>query len=91
MQQKSKKKKKKEKLIKTRPRCLKQTQICNRNIKKFCLMLRKAVYSYKQMVCWKKLNKTSLPGIRKFYSSLNMEKITNADYKYAKKNGKNLE
>ena len=40
---------------------------------------------------WERFNETSLPVKRKFYSSLNMEKITNADYRQAKKARRNFE
>ena len=33
---------------------------------------------------WEKFNETSLPGKEDFYSHLNMEDITDADYKHAK-------
>ena len=48
-------------------------------------MLTKDVYLYEYMDGWERLNETSLPVKRKFYSSLNMEKMTNADYRQAKK------
>ena len=38
----------------------------------------------------KRLNETLLSNKGDFYSNLNMEDITNADYKYATKYGKNL-
>ena len=34
---------------------------------------------------WEKFNKTSLPEKQDFYSHLNMEDITDADYKHAKR------
>ena len=43
-------------------------------------MLQKGVYPYEYMDDWKKYNKTSLPEKEDFYSHLNMEDITNADY-----------
>ena len=39
---------------------------------------------------WEKLNETSIPK-KVFYSSLNMEYITDAEYKHAKRNLKELE
>ena len=47
---------------------------------KFILLLQKGVYPYEYMDDWKKYNKTSLPEKEDFYSHLNMEDITNADY-----------
>ena len=35
------------------------------------------------MGSWKKLDETLLPGKEDFYSNINMEDITNADYKHA--------
>ena len=48
-------------------------------------MLRKGVYPYKYMDVWKKINEASLPEKEDFYSDLNMEDITDADYIHAKK------
>ena len=47
--------------------------------------MRKGVYAYEYMEYCKKLNETSLPEKEDFYSHLNMEDITDADYVYAKK------
>ena len=46
-------------------------------------MMQKGVYPYKYMDDWKNLNKTPLPE-KDFYSILNKEDITDADYKHAK-------
>ena len=37
------------------------------------------------MDVWEKFNKTSLPGKEDFYSHLNMQDITDADYSHPKK------
>ena len=37
------------------------------------------------MNSWKRFDKTLLPNKEDFYSSLNMEGITNVDYRHAKK------
>ena len=58
---------------------------------KFILMLRKGVYPYEYMDDWKKLNKTSLPEKEDFYSHLNMEDITDADYVHPKRVCKDFE
>ena len=47
---------------------------------KFILLLWKGVYAYQYMGDWGKLNETSLPKKKDFYSGLNMEDITDADY-----------
>ena len=48
------------------------------------LLLQKVVYLYEDMNDWEKLNETSLPEKEDFYSHLNMEDITNADYAHPK-------
>ena len=46
------------------------------------LLLQKGIYPYEYMHGWQKLNKTSLPEKKKkdFYSDLNDEDISHADY-----------
>ena len=53
-------------------------------------MLRKGVYPYEHMDSQKRFDETSLPKKENFYSKLNMEDITDTDYKHAKKYGKTL-
>ena len=48
-------------------------------------MAAKRCYPYKYMDEWEKFNKTSLPEKEDFYSHLNIEDITDADYKHAKR------
>ena len=48
-------------------------------------MLKKDVYCYEYMDEWEKFNETSLPEKEEFYSNLNMEDITDADYMHAKR------
>ena len=55
---------------------------CDNN--KFIFLLRKGVYPYEYMDDWEKFNEVSLPEKEDFYSHLNMEGITNADYAHAK-------
>ena len=47
-------------------------------------MLRKGIYLYEYMNVWEKFNETLLPEKEGFYSHLNMEDITDADYVHAK-------
>ena len=54
-------------------------------------MLRKGVYSYEYTKNWEKFHETSLPEKEDFYSHLNMEDITNADYAHAKSVSKDFE
>ena len=65
--------------------------ISDGDISKFCLMLRKGVYPYEHMDSWKRFNETSLPDKEDFYSNLNTEYITDADYDNAIKVWRNFE
>ena len=58
---------------------------CNHDNNKFILLLRKGVYPYEYMNDWKKFNEASLREKEDFYSHLNMEDITDADYAREKK------
>ena len=49
-------------------------ELCNEDINKFILLLRKCVGS------WERFNETSLLDKEAFYNSLNMENITDVDY-----------
>ena len=60
-------------------------EFCNRDINKFTLLLRKGVYPYEYMDSWERFDETLLPGKEAFYSSLNIENITDVDYKHAKR------
>ena len=55
------------------------------------MLLRKGVHPNEYMDEWEKFNKTSLPEKEGFYSSLNMEEITDADYVHAKRFCKDFE
>ena len=66
----------------------------NEDINTFILLLRKGVYPYEYMDSWERFEETSLPN-KAFYSSLNMEDITDVDHRHAKRvfkslNNKNL-
>ena len=56
----------------------------NGDLNKFILFLRKAVYPCEYMDSWERFNEISLPDKEAFYSNLNMEDITDVDYKHAK-------
>ena len=58
---------------------------CNGDIKKFILLLSKGVYTYKYMESCKIFDETSLHDKKEFYNSLNMEGITNVDYRHEKR------
>ena len=61
------------------------------DINKFILLLRKGIYPYEYVDDWEKFNETTLPEKEEFYSNLNMEDITNADYMHAKRVCKDFE
>ena len=48
------------------------------------MLLRKGIYPYEHMDSWNKFNETRLPNKKDFYGSLNMEGITDIDYRNAK-------
>ena len=54
-------------------------------------MLQIGVYLYECINDWEKFNEISLPEKSDFYSHLNMEDITDADYTHAKRVCKNFE
>ena len=56
--------------------------------------MRKGVYPYEYMDDWEKFNEISLPEEKKkkdFYGHLNMEDITDADYRHPKRVCKEFE
>ena len=60
-------------------------RFCNGDIDKFMLLLRKGVYPYEYMDDWDRFNEEKLPNKSDFYSSLNMEDISEIVYRHAKK------
>ena len=56
---------------------------CDNDLNKFVLLLRKGVYPYEYMDSWERFNETSLPSKEDFYSTLNMEDISDIDYRHA--------
>ena len=60
-------------------------KFCNHDIHKFILPLQKDVYLYECMNDWEKFIGKSFPEKEYFYSNLNMEDTTGADYKHAKR------
>ena len=49
------------------------------------MLLRKAVSSYEYIDSWEKLEETSLPHEKNFYSKSNSEDISDYNYEHAKK------
>ena len=63
---------------------LKKTySFCDDDLNKFVLLLRKGVYPYEYMDSWERFSETSLPSKEDFYSNLNMEDISDIDYRHA--------
>ena len=60
-------------------------QLCNINLNKFALLLRKGVYPYEYIDSWKRFKEESLPDDKSLYSELNNENITDEDYAHAQK------
>ena len=58
-------------------------QLSENDINKFKLLLRKGVYPYEYMDSWKRFNETELRSKDKFYSTLNLEDISDDDYAHA--------
>ena len=59
-------------------------EFCNGDLDKFILVLRKSVYPYEYMDSWQRFDETSLPDKESIYSNLNMEDITDVDYRHGK-------
>ena len=57
---------------------------CSGDINTFILLLRKGVYPYEYRDSFERCFETSLPDKDAFYSNLNMESITDIDYRHAK-------
>ena len=72
-------------------RCNNTFRFSDNDINKFILLLRKGVYPYEYIDEWEKFNETSWPEKEEFYSNLNEEDITDADYMYAKRVCKDFE
>ena len=65
-------------------------EFCNEDINKFILLLRKGVYPYEYMDSRERFDETSLSDKEAFYSSLNIEDITDVDHRHVKRVFKNL-
>ena len=60
-------------------------QLCNKDLNKFVLLLRKSAYPYKYMESWKRFKEESLRDKESFYNELNNEHITDEYYAHAQK------
>ena len=65
-------------------------EFCKQDINKFIFLLRKDVHPYEYRDNWERFDETSLPDKEDFYSTLNMEDITDFDHMHAKRVFKNL-
>ena len=57
-------------------------EFCNNYLNKFVLLLRKGVYPYEYMDTTERFNEILLPSKEDFYSNLNMEDISDIDYRH---------
>ena len=57
-------------------------EFCNNDLNKCVLLLRKEVYPYEYADTWERFNEISLPSREDFYSNLNMEDISDIDYRH---------
>ena len=60
-------------------------QLCNKDLNKFALLLRKGLYPYEYMDSWKRFKEESLPDKEYFYNKLNKKHITDKDYAHDQK------
>ena len=60
-------------------------KFCNVDLHKIFLLLRKGVYPYKYVDSWERLDENTIPSKEAFYSELNLEGLSNADYEHVKK------
>ena len=66
-------------------RCSNVYSICNNDLDKYLLLLRKGVYPYEYMNTWNRFNETENPPFKEYYSKLNLENITKKDYIHSQK------
>ena len=62
----------------------------NSDINKVILLLRKGVYPYEYMGCWKRFDEALLPDKKAVYSNLYREVIKDIDYKHTERMWKYL-
>ena len=51
-------------------------KVCNGDLTKFFLLLRKGIYPYEYMNSWERFNETELPPKKDFHSNFNLENIS---------------
>ena len=60
-------------------------KLCNGDLDNFLPLLRKDIYPYEYIDSRKKFNENTIPPKEAFYSELNLEGISDADYEHVKK------
>ena len=60
-------------------------KFCNGDLNKFFLLLRKGIYPYEYIDSWERFDENTIPPKEAFYSELNLEGISDADYEHVKK------
>ena len=60
-------------------------KFCNKDLNKFILLLRKGVHTYEYMDNWERFDEMLLSNREAFHNNLNMENITDTDYRHANK------
>ena len=60
-------------------------KFCNGDLTKFFLLLRKDIDPCEYIDSWKRFDENTIPPKEAFYSELNLENITDKDYKHVKK------
>ena len=60
-------------------------QFCKGDLNKFFLLLGKGYYPYEDADSWEKIDETTIPPTEIFYSELNLEGISDADYVHVQK------
>ena len=60
-------------------------QFCKGDPNKFFLLLRKGYYPYEDADSWEKFDETTIPPKEAFYSELNLEGVSTADYAHVQK------
>ena len=60
-------------------------KLCNGDLNKFFLLLRKGIYPFEYMDSWERFDENIIPPKEAFYSQLNLENITDKDYEHVKK------
>ena len=60
-------------------------QFCKGDLHKFFLLLGKGYYPYEDADSWEKFDETTIPPKEAFYSELNLEGVSTADYAHVQK------